>query len=164
MVCHWGATYALLPSSGEIERFTRIPHAVLFRFNAQARRTSLRRPIEVVRPSGSEPLSGRHGHVDVDRVETQALASPRGRARHSGPSGACRILVSPRVGIGSQAGARWHHCMVTLSMTDAAEHVLREQSRGAPMHYRRITELAVEGGLIVPGGSTPEASLVGSDH
>ena len=28
------------------------------------------------------------------------------------------------------------------------------------MHYRRITELAVEGGLIVPGGLTPEASLV----
>lgn len=45
-------------------------------------------------------------------------------------------------------------------MTDAAEQVLREHSRGAPMHYRRITELAVAGGLIVPGGPTPEASVV----
>lgn len=46
-----------------------------------------------------------------------------------------------------------------LSMTDAAERVLRENSLGAPMHYRRITELAIERQLIVPGGLTPEASL-----
>jgi len=49
---------------------------------------------------------------------------------------------------------------MTLSMADAAEHVLREHSRGAPMHYRRITELAVSDELVVPGGPTPEASLV----
>ena len=44
-------------------------------------------------------------------------------------------------------------------MTDAAERVLREHSLGAPMHYRRITELAIEHQLVVPGGLTPEASL-----
>ena len=48
---------------------------------------------------------------------------------------------------------------MTLSMTDAAERVLREHSLGAPMHYRRITELAIEHQLVVPGGLTPEASL-----
>jgi hypothetical protein len=46
-----------------------------------------------------------------------------------------------------------------MTMTDAAERVLREHSRGAPMHYRRITELAVEHGWILPGGATPEASV-----
>jgi hypothetical protein len=46
-----------------------------------------------------------------------------------------------------------------LSFADAAEAVLREHSKGAPMHYRRITELAISHGLISPGGLTPEASL-----
>lgn len=46
-----------------------------------------------------------------------------------------------------------------MSMTDAAERVLLESSRGAPMHYRRISELAIERGWTVPGGATPEASL-----
>jgi hypothetical protein len=47
----------------------------------------------------------------------------------------------------------------SLSFADAAEAVLREHSKGAPMHYRRITELAISHGLISPGGLTPEASL-----
>lgn len=46
-----------------------------------------------------------------------------------------------------------------MSMSDAAELVLRQHSVGAPMHYRRITELAVEHRYIAPGGLTPEASL-----
>lgn len=49
--------------------------------------------------------------------------------------------------------------VMAISMTDAAERVLREQSRGAPMHYRKITELAIEHALIAPEGLTPEASL-----
>jgi len=48
---------------------------------------------------------------------------------------------------------------VRMSYTDAAEEVLRRFGRGAPMHYRRITELAIENGLIEPGGTTPEASM-----
>ena len=46
-----------------------------------------------------------------------------------------------------------------LSMSDAVESVLRAHSKGAPMHYRRITELAIEEGLIEPQGLTPEASV-----
>jgi HB1, ASXL, restriction endonuclease HTH domain len=46
-----------------------------------------------------------------------------------------------------------------LSFADAAEAVLRRHSKGAPMHYRRITELAISQGLISPGRLTPEASL-----
>lgn len=46
-----------------------------------------------------------------------------------------------------------------LSYTDAAEIVLTRHSRGAPMHYRRITEVAIEEALIHPGGKTPEASM-----
>ena len=48
---------------------------------------------------------------------------------------------------------------MNLSLTDAAERVLRERSPGAPMSYRTITELAIELGLITPGGATPEASM-----
>lgn len=46
-----------------------------------------------------------------------------------------------------------------MSLTEAAERVLREHSPGAPMHYRAITALAVSEALIAPGGSTPEASM-----
>jgi Restriction endonuclease/HB1, ASXL, restriction endonuclease HTH domain len=46
-----------------------------------------------------------------------------------------------------------------LSFADAAERVLREHSKGAPMHYRRITQLALSEGLIASQGQTPEASL-----
>lgn len=49
-----------------------------------------------------------------------------------------------------------------LTYTDAAEVVLTRHSKGAPMHYRRITELAVSEDLIKPGGKTPEASMVAS--
>lgn len=48
---------------------------------------------------------------------------------------------------------------MTLSIRDAAERVLRTNSPGAPMHYRRITEIAIEVELISPGGLTPEASM-----
>jgi hypothetical protein len=44
-------------------------------------------------------------------------------------------------------------------MLAATEAVLRAHSKGAPMHYRKITELAIRERLITPGGATPEASL-----
>ncbi len=46
-----------------------------------------------------------------------------------------------------------------LRMSDAVESVLRVYSKGAPMHYRKITELAIEEGLIESQGLTPEASV-----
>jgi restriction system protein len=46
-----------------------------------------------------------------------------------------------------------------MSYTDAAEEVLRRFGKGAPMNYRRITELSIEHELIEPGGLTPEASM-----
>lgn len=49
-----------------------------------------------------------------------------------------------------------------LTYTDAAEVVLTRHSKGAPMHYRDITELAISEGLIQPGGKTPEASMAAS--
>ncbi len=48
---------------------------------------------------------------------------------------------------------------MAISMSDAVESVLRSHSKGAPMHYRRITDLAIEDGLIDPQGLTPEASM-----
>ena len=45
------------------------------------------------------------------------------------------------------------------SLADKAEDILRRHSKGAPMHYRKLTEIGVAEGLIVPGGPTPEASL-----
>jgi hypothetical protein len=39
---------------------------------------------------------------------------------------------------------------VPLTYTDAAEEVLKRHSKGAPMHYREITDLAVSSGLSAP--------------
>ncbi len=48
---------------------------------------------------------------------------------------------------------------MTVSLTDAAEQILKRHSPGAPMHYRRITEHAIGENLVSPGGATPEASM-----
>jgi hypothetical protein len=45
-------------------------------------------------------------------------------------------------------------------MAEAAVEVLRSRGAGRPMHYRDITQVAIEQGLIAPRGLTPEASVV----
>lgn len=42
---------------------------------------------------------------------------------------------------------------------DAAEEVLRRHSPGAPLNYRKITELALQDGLVTSDGRTPEATM-----
>lgn len=46
-----------------------------------------------------------------------------------------------------------------LSFTDAAEKVLDKYADKSPMHYRAITDKALELGLIATAGKTPEATL-----
>jgi restriction system protein len=46
-----------------------------------------------------------------------------------------------------------------LSFTDAAEKVLDKYAEKSPMHYRAITNKALELGLIATAGKTPEATL-----
>ena len=46
-----------------------------------------------------------------------------------------------------------------LSFTNAAEKVLDEHANGKPMHYRAITERALELGLIQTSGLTPQATM-----
>jgi hypothetical protein len=46
-----------------------------------------------------------------------------------------------------------------MNLADAAVEILRRHGAGRPMHYRKIAELALEAGLIVSKGLTPEASL-----
>jgi restriction system protein len=46
-----------------------------------------------------------------------------------------------------------------LSFTDAAEQVLDKYAGKSPMHYRAITDKALELGLIATAGKTPEATL-----
>ena len=46
-----------------------------------------------------------------------------------------------------------------LSFTDAAEQVLRRFGRTEPMHYREITRRALELGLVVTRGQTPEQTM-----
>jgi restriction system protein len=57
--------------------------------------------------------------------------------------------------------ARYHPPVGNGSMTfrEAAEEVLRRHSPGAPLHYRRISELALADGLVVSKGTTPEATM-----
>ena len=47
----------------------------------------------------------------------------------------------------------------TLSFTDATEEVLQRFGGNKPMHYREITQKAMELGLLKTSGLTPEASL-----
>jgi len=47
----------------------------------------------------------------------------------------------------------------TYSFTDSAEKVLDEFGQKQPMHYRAITDKALEMGWLVTGGKTPEASM-----
>jgi restriction system protein len=46
-----------------------------------------------------------------------------------------------------------------MSFTDAAEAVLEKYAGKQPMHYRAVTEKALELGLIATAGKTPEATL-----
>jgi restriction system protein len=46
-----------------------------------------------------------------------------------------------------------------LSFTDAAEHILRGQAGGQPLHYRDITQRALAESLIATAGKTPEATM-----
>lgn len=46
-----------------------------------------------------------------------------------------------------------------LSFTDAAEKVLDKYADKSPIHYRAITDRALELGLIATAGKTPEATL-----
>jgi restriction system protein len=47
----------------------------------------------------------------------------------------------------------------TYSFTDSAEKVLEQFGQKRPMHYRAITEKALEMGWLVTEGKTPEASM-----
>lgn len=47
----------------------------------------------------------------------------------------------------------------TYSFTDAAEKVLEEFGEKRPMHYREITEKALEKGWLITEGKTPEATM-----
>jgi restriction system protein len=46
-----------------------------------------------------------------------------------------------------------------LTFLDAAEEVLRRHSPGAPLHFKHITELALEDDLVESKGLTPEATM-----
>ena len=46
-----------------------------------------------------------------------------------------------------------------LTFLQAAEEVLRSHSPGAPLHFRKITELAQQDGLITTQGLTPDATM-----
>ncbi len=47
----------------------------------------------------------------------------------------------------------------TYSFTDCAEKVLEQFGEGKPMHYRKITEKALELGWLTTEGKTPEATM-----
>jgi hypothetical protein len=50
--------------------------------------------------------------------------------------------------------------MATMSFLDAAETVLRVHADGKPLHYKQITEIALEKGLVSSEGLTPESTTV----
>ena len=52
-----------------------------------------------------------------------------------------------------------HQRVRTYSFTDAAEKVLEQFGDKKPMHYRKVTEKALELGWIATEGKTPEATM-----
>ncbi len=46
-----------------------------------------------------------------------------------------------------------------MTFTDAAERVLRTVGNGQPMHYRAITQVALDQGWLTSNGRTPEATM-----
>ena len=50
----------------------------------------------------------------------------------------------------------------SFSFTDCAQKVLEEFGGKEPMHYRKITEIALEKGWLVSKGKTPEANMYAS--
>ena len=52
-----------------------------------------------------------------------------------------------------------HHPTKTYSFSDCAVKILEEFGKKNPMHYRVITEKALELGWLTTGGKTPEASM-----
>ena len=46
-----------------------------------------------------------------------------------------------------------------LSFTDAAERILSESENQEPLHYKTITQRAIDQGLIRTEGRTPAASM-----
>ncbi len=52
-----------------------------------------------------------------------------------------------------------HHPNAGFSFTDCAQKVLEEFGGKKPMHYKEITEKALQKGWLVTGGKTPEATM-----
>ncbi len=52
-----------------------------------------------------------------------------------------------------------HHLNAGFSFTDCAQKVLEEFGGKKPMHYKEITEKALQKGWLVTGGKTPEATM-----
>ncbi|MDW7644870.1 MAG: HTH domain-containing protein [Desulfuromonadales bacterium] len=68
------------------------------------------------------------------------------------PSGAASVPVAVEE-------APKHHPNAGFSFTDCAQKVLEEFGGKKPMHYKEITEKALQKGWLVTGGKTPEATM-----
>jgi restriction system protein len=81
--------------------------------------------------------------------QTFALRNSVGTLKNSGksvPPSVEKIQKSPSANAG-------------LSFNDCAQKVLEEFGGKQPMHYKKITEKALEKGWLVTGGKTPEATM-----
>jgi restriction system protein len=74
-------------------------------------------------------------------------------------AGSRQVLAEPTVSVASGPGRDDEPERQSMSFTDATEFVLRKYGAGRPMHYRSITEKALELGLLRTKGQTPEATL-----
>ncbi len=66
-------------------------------------------------------------------------------------------VSDPQPGTASEPGQLTH--VKTYSFTDSAEKVLETLGKQQPMHYRAITQQALEMGFLVSKGKTPEATM-----
>ena len=69
------------------------------------------------------------------------------------------VLVAPQTFGLRDYGEEPPPTVAYYSFTDAAEKVLEQQGEKQPMHYRAITEKAIELGFLKTEGKTPEATM-----
>ena len=69
------------------------------------------------------------------------------------------VLVAPQTFALKDKGKPSESSNDTYSFTDCAEKVLERFGEGKPMHYRDVTEKALEMGWLMTEGRTPEATM-----
>ena len=155
---------------GQASRFIRTGPG-MYSLNPSAVATSSSDPIM---PSSEEPQAGEHedrgapsgGRPRASDTDDGAPSPAPPQATDADESNDSSALSSAQPqasdtdgGAPSPAPPQASDATETMSFVDAADRVLSDSGDREPMHYRAITDLALQHGLITTKGRTPEMSM-----